>query len=38
MLIKSLIPNLNSRSYERDRQEADDLIFAFCKVQLQHYI
>ena len=30
-IIKELIPCLNVRSYERDKQEADDLIYAFCR-------
>jgi len=31
-IIHGLIPFLNSREYIRERQEADDLIYAFCKL------
>lgn len=32
MIIKDMIASLNSRGYEREKQEADDLIYAFCKL------
>jgi DNA polymerase-1 len=31
-IIHDMVLNLNGRSYEFERQEADDLIYAFCKL------
>lgn len=34
MLVREFAPAMNCRNYARDRQEADDLIYAFCKLNL----
>ena len=36
--LKQLLPNMNCRMYELPNQEADDLIYAFCRVRSQSKI